>query len=358
MANIVTGKTDTSGALSIAPKAVKSVLIVGANASALVDSDAIFSISGTDDAKAKFGEDSPVVKMVRILITNGVDNIKGMVIPKHGLETEYATVSDAYSHSLNVSLGESSVKCILCDTNEKTVIMAVKTHLTLAESNDLFRYAVFAPDSTKTTQDELTAFATEIDSSRIFVPGPAVVDTSANVLTSGVYAMAGLTSLIMTETSDPALPMNGVSILGLGGVNRNVIMSERKILADNGVTALYTDAGYPTVHRLVTSAKTDKAIWQEGTTRFIADDVLESVETTLKANFKRTKNVARVLDAIKTTVKGVLETKAGLEIIEDFDASTLSVVKDPEDMYGALVSYDFDVVTPLYTITITQSMKL
>ena len=114
---------------------------------------------------------------------------------------------------------------------------------------------------------------------------------------------------------------------------------------------------HPTIHRLVTSYTTD-VIWQEGTTRFIADTVLETIENTLRANYKRTKNVTRILDSIKTTVKGILENFEALEIIENFDPSTLTVVKDPSDIYGALVDYEFDVVTPLYTITINQHMKL
>ena len=95
-----------------------------------------------------------------------------------------------------------------------------------------------------------------------------------------------------------------------------------------------------------------------GTTRMIADNVLESVETRLRAKFKRTKNVTRILASIRTEVIDVLTEKNGLEIIENFDPATVSVIKDPTDTYGALVDYEFDVVTPLYTITITQHMKI
>jgi hypothetical protein len=136
-----------------------------------------------------------------------------------------------------------------------------------------------------------------------------------------------------------------------------MLESEKSLLAANGVTVLYNSNGVPAIHRLVTSYTKDE-VWHEGTTRFIADHVLETVEGTLRANYKRTKNVARILDSIKTTVKGVLENFEALEIIENFDPSTLTVVKDSSDMYGALIDYEFDVVTPLYTITINQHMKL
>ena len=53
-----------------------------------------------------------------------------------------------------------------------------------------------------------------------------------------------------------------------------------------------------------------------------------------------------------------MEKIQGLEIIENWDEATLTVARDPQDLYGALVDYEFDVVTPLYTITIRQHMKL
>ena len=86
--------------------------------------------------------------------------------------------------------------------------------------------------------------------------------------------------------------------------------------------------------------------------------MLASVIAKLRANYKRTKNVTRILNSIKTDVITVLEEKEGLEIIQEFDRATVSVVKDPDDIYGALVDYEFKVVTPLYTITITQHMKV
>ncbi|NMA75632.1 MAG: hypothetical protein GX963_16100 [Bacteroidales bacterium] len=162
----------------------------------------------------------------------------------------------------------------------------------------------------------------------------------------------------MTEKLDPALPMNGVQIRGFAGVSRMMLASEMDVLVNSGITPLYNDGGLPTIYRLVTSDIDEGKIWQEGTTRFIADYTLETVQNTLRDRYKRTKNVIRILDSIRTTVKSTLETLEGLEIIENFDASTLTVVKDPSDLYGALIDYEFDVVTPLYTITINQHMKL
>lgn len=352
MANKVTGKTDTTGAMNIAPTMPKSVLVIGkvtGSATKLTDPNTVFPITGTSDAQERFGDGSILVKAVKVLVQNGVDNIFGVIV-----DSEKDPITDGYADALGASLGEASIKVIVSDDYTDGVVSEIKTHLAMAESEDMFRYSVVATD--KDSRDEIIEYAkTKVDNSRIFIPFPACTD-STGTRTNPVLVAAGMAGAIMSETSDPALPMNGVTINGIGNVDRAVLESERNMLANNGVTAIYND-GAPTIHRLVTSYTTDK-IWQEGTTRFIADYVLENVENTLRLKYQRTKNVARILDSIKTTVKGLLENYIVLEIIENFDVSTLTVVKDPTDNYGVLVDYEFDVVTPLYTISINQHMKL
>lgn len=353
MANKVTGSTDTSGALTTIPKAVKSVLIVakaGTDKTSDVGEKEVFSITGTSDAVATFGADSVAQKIVRVLISNGVNNIKGIVVP--------ATGDTALADALEASLADDTIKCIITDTNDTTTISALKDHLTMAESNDLFRYAFIAPNAEDTAdQTKLVAFAKTVSSNRIFIPGPSLLNSDGTTVADPQVVAAGLAGLVMTETDDPALPMNGVALAGFGAVTRMVLESERNALANAGITALYTDGGSPTVWRLVTSA-IDDPVWQEGSTRFIADYVLERIETMLRANYKRTKNLLRILEAIRSDIKVVLEDIESLEIIENFDPATLTVSRDPSDLYGALVDYEFDVVTPLYTITINQHLKL
>lgn len=353
MANKVTGSTDTTGALSVAPTLAKSVLLVAQKNGDVAKETApntVFSIVGTSDAADKFGANSIMIKAVKALIQNGSDNIYGIIVDSR-IEGD-TDISANYATALEASLGEASVKMIVLDSFDEKIITELKTHLSMAEIDDMFRYAVVPP--AENDRDKIIEFAKSINDSRVFVPG-AVFTDGTNTIDRTIVA-AGISGVIMTETNDPALPMNGVVIRGIGSVDRTVLESERNMFAQNGVVAIYND-GDPTINRLVTSYTKDK-IWQEGTTRFIADYVLENVENTLRSNYKRTKNVTRILDSIKTTVKGLLENFDNLEIIENFDASTLTVVKDPTDSYGAIVEYEFDVVTPLYTITINQHMKI
>lgn len=354
MANKVTGSTDTSGALTTAPSILKSILVVGTKkegSTTEVKENTIFGITGTADARAVFGGNEVVEKIVKVFIQNGANYINGMIL---------GSSETAMADALEASMSDKSIKVIITEGNDTTTIAALKDHLTLCEKNDMFRYGVIAPtEEASATQTVLVAFAKTVDSDRIFIP--STLPTLNGAVVDPQVAAAGLGALIMTETDDPALPMNGVSMAGYSGLARTMLETEMKILANNGVTPLYLEGTAPTVYRLVTSCVTDESnhtIWQEGTTRFIADYVLENNENMLRANYKRTKNVTRILKAIRGDIKINMEKFEAAEIIENWDESTLTVVKDPKDQYGALVDYEFDVVTPLYTITIKQHMKL
>lgn len=352
MANKVTGSTDASGALTTTPKAVKSVLVIGKVKGEATDETIrekeIFAITGTADAISVFGADSIMHSVVRALIAGGCDNIRGIVVP--------ATGETALADALEVTMSDNTIKCIVADNNDTATVSAVKDHLVVAESNDKFRYACFAPSAENTaSQTKLTAYANTIDCDRIFIPGATLLQNDAEA--DPQVIAAGLAAAIMTETDDPALPLNGVTLKGFNGMQRTMLEAEMNALANAGVTPIYMEGSTPAIFRLVTS-KIDDKVWQEGTVRFVADYVLESNETLLRANYKRTKNVTRVLNAIRDDIKINMEKMQGLEIIENWDEATLTVARDPKDLYGALVDYEFDVVTPLYTITIRQHMKL
>ena len=355
MANKVTGSTDTSGALTTAPSIMKSILVVGTkkeNSTTEIKENTVFGITGTADAKAAFGDNAVVEKIVKVFIQNGADYINGMILS--------GSSETAMADALEASMTDKSIKVIIPEGNDTKTIAALKDHLALCEDNDMFRYGVIAPtEEASATQTTLIAYGKTVDSDRIFIP--STLPTLNGAVVDPQVAAAGLGALIMTETDDPALPMNSVSMAGFSGLSRTMLEAEMKILANNGITPLYLEGTSPTVYRLVTSCVTnesDHKVWQEGTTRFIADYVLENNENMLRANYKRTKNVARILKAIRGDIKINMEKFEAAEIIENWDESTLTVVKDPNDQYGALVDYEFDVVTPLYTITIRQHMKL
>lgn len=358
MANKIIGRTDTTGNVSIVTNSDRAVLLVGSGDDET--KEVLFQINSTTEASTHFGSKSNAPEIVRILIRNGVTNIKGICIGEVGDAKPYTKETDAYAAALAKSMSAEDIMCVVLDKSDKTLYSTVKDHLAKAETEDMYRYAVVGCGSAVNTTTLAIAEATAIDSDRIVIPYPNMVDDAGTVVDGSITA-AGVAAAIVTQTNDPALPVSGVSMSGYGGVATKLPKNEFDMLCNGCVVPIYVEGGVPYIYRLVTTAQKSgggDSIWHDATTRLIADNVLDSVMAKLRANYKRTKNVSRVLNSIKTDVIGVLEDKEGLEIIQNFDRDTVSVIRDPKDIYGALVDYEFQVVTPLYTITITQHMKV
>lgn len=367
MANKIIGKTDVSGAMnlgSVTSNSKRPVLLIGEGVD--TTKEIVFKIRGTTDAAAHFGSTSPCNDIVKALILNGVKSIFGICVGDVGTDNTapYNTSADAYAAAMDKSLVESEIMVVLLDTTDTDVHKKMADHLVTAESADIYRYGVVGVPAATTDADAVMALSKTLNSDRMFMGFPNVVDANNNVL-DGCITAAGVAAVLNTQTDDPALPTNNTPMAGFGGVSDQITEDTMNKLADAGVTAIFPENGQPTIWRMVTTAQklgdeedAQHSIWHDGTTRLIADDVLGTVLAKLKANYKRTKNVTRVLDSIRTDVINVLDNKLALEIIEEYDPALVTVVKDPKDHYGALVDYEYKVVSPLYTITVTQHVKI
>lgn len=412
MANKIIGRTDTSGAVnlgSITSNSKRPVLVIGEGVD--TTKEVIFKVRGTTDVITHFGKDSPCNDIIKALIKNGVKVIRGMNIGSVGTEQDvqktvqagddgqpiigedgkyiyvtdgdgydgattvtekelvggaYASKKEAYSAAFDASLVDGEIMVIILDTTDTTVYAALKDHLALAESesHNLFRYGVVGVPAEMTDIDEVMNLAATINSDRMFMGFPNVVDEN-NTILDGTITAAGVAAILNTQTNDPALPTNNTVMASFGGVASKLTEEAMAEIADAGVVAIFPEIDTtPTIWRMVTTAQKTQgdeaieSIWHDATTRLIADNVLSSVLAKLKANYRRTKNVARVLDSIRTDIIGILDQKLALEIIEEYDPEMVTVVKDPEDRYGALADFEYKVVSPLYTITVTQHVKI
>lgn len=347
----VTGTTDTSNAMSAQPAANKVVVVVGVGGTTpSADINTIFNVIGTSDAASKWGADADAVSMVDMLIKNGATNIKGIRV---GAATPPATPAE-YDAALDVLLSDSSIRIIVLDTSDATIQAEAVNHLALAEAEDMYRYFVPAIPADLTLATIATLAGT-FDNKRVILPGLYTVDDGNNV-SDGILIASAVAGVLSCETKDPALPLNSVQLKGFGGVKEVYKKAEYDALVVAGVTPIAKDVdGTPYIYRCVTTYTTD-AIWTEQTTVMIADEVLKTNIDSIKSKYKRTKNVVRILDAYRTTIIANLQRFNDLEIIENFDKKTVIVRKSTTDPYGAEIEYTFDVVTPLYNVTITQSM--
>lgn len=383
MANKIIGRTDTSGAVSlgsITSNSKRPILLIGQG----VDEkkEVIFKINGTKDAIAHFGETSPFVEIVKALVLNGVKVLEGMNIGTVGTSVagtdeefgdgdtpspgtpavtyDYPTIDKAYAAAYEKSLVDKEIMIIILDTDSADARKDLAVHLKTAENADIYRYAVVGVPKTITDIENVQDMVTKINSDRIFVPFPNLLNTDGELL-DGTFTAAALAAVLNTQTDDPALPTNSIAITGFGGVSIQFLESDLKTMADSGICAFFNEDGVATTWQNVTTAQKEKgdfSIWHDATTRLIADNVLATVLAKLKANYRRTKNITRVLDSIRGDIIAILENKLALEIIEEFDEELCTVVKDPEDRYGALADFEYKVVSPLYTITVTQHIKI
>lgn len=410
MANKIIGKTDISGALNlggITANSKRPVLVVGEG----VDEtkEVVFRLRGTADAATHFGPTSPCNNIIRALILNGVKVVYGICVGDVGTETQvsktvaadeennpikdsegnytiiedtnsyegntatvqvtelvggaYASKAEAYAAAFKQSLADTEVMLIILDTCDSTIFDPLAKHLKDAEAADLYRYAVVGMPASVTDNLKVIEMAEKLNSDRMFIGFPNLVDDN-NITLDGYMTAAGIASILNTKTDDPALPTNNIGVVGFGGVSSKIDEEAYTELMDFGVVPFVIEDGIPVIWRMVTTAQKStgaqalESIWHDATTRLIADDVLSTVLAKLKHNYKRTKNVVRILNAIRTDIISVLDQKLAVEIIEEFDPNLVTVVKDPNDRYGALADFEYKVVSPLYTITVTQHIKI
>lgn len=410
MANKIIGKTDISGALNlggITANSKRPVLVVGEG----VDEtkEVVFRLRGTADAATHFGPNSPCNNIIRSLILNGVKVVYGICVGDVGTEQEvtktvaadeggnpitdeqgnytiiddpssyegntttaqvtelvggvYASKAEAYEAAFRQSLADPEVMLIVLDTCDEEVFTPLAKHLKEAENADLYRYAVVGIPASVTENLKVIELAERLNSDRMFIGFPNLVDED-NITLEGYMTAAGIASILNTKTDDPALPTNNLGVVGFGGVSAKIDEAAYTELMDFGVVPFVIEDGNPVIWRMVTTAQKStgaqalESIWHDATTRLIADDVLSTVLAKLKHNYKRTKNVTRILNAIRTDIISVLDQKLAVEIIEEFDPNLVTVVKDPNDRYGALADFEYKVVSPLYTITVTQHIKI
>lgn len=362
MANNFKTSTDTSGASSVVATTEKPVILISSKETTGTGvASTLFDIIGTADTAEAFGVTSKMVSVVKYLIKNGATSIKGIIVPAVVAPATISTVyQDVFDSLLNINY-KSAVFVVAA--TDSAVNAELVTFLGSAEDENKFFYGVIAPLVTDITPTMLVTTAGVLNCSRLFYPAPVLTSDGSNV--DPTLVQAAIAAKISSETDDPALPMNNVELIGFDGVSQTFRGADLTTLVNGGVTPIIVPTGgtNPVVYRLVTTRTKDSAgasekIWQEGTTRFSADYVLNNVVTRLMANYKRTKKLSRVLDAIRTDVIDVCTKCDALEIIENFDKNTVTVRNDPEDNYGCLVDYSIDIVTPLYTITITQHVKL
>ena len=164
----------------------------------------------------------------------------------------------------------------------------------------------------------------------------------------------------MAASGDPAIPLNGAALRGLGGVSQLYSDNDIDLLVRGGVTPLEAVSGVVSPVRGITTRTTtggaQDTTWRELTTILVVDNVIPSIRQSLRSRFSRSKNTAQTRGAIRSQVIVELENKLKAEIIDSYGEVTASVYE--EDPTVCLVEFSFAVAHGLNQIYLTAHITI
>lgn len=296
-----------------------------------------------------FGEDvvgSPGMStLLRLLFQNGAATVMAVSVEK-----------DDYASAFAALQKEENLQIMVCDSGDATVQQALRESVTAASEARRERIAVVGMDGVDTT--ELTERAAALNCERMVLVGPNVLDSSGTAL-PGMFAAAAVAGAIAAG-SDPAIPLNGTALKGLGGVSANYSDNDIDLLVRGGVTPLEAVGGVVSPVRGITTRSTtggtQDITWRELTTILIVDDVIPTIRSSLRSRFRQTKNTAQTRGAIRTQVIVELESKLRAQIIDSYGEVAVSVYD--QDPTVCLVEFDFAVAHGLNQIHLTAHITI
>ena len=315
------------------------------------ETDRAVTLTGPAAGISAFGEDGDAPGMaaiLRLLFAGGASSVTAVRVADEGGLEDYQRAFAA--------LGKENVQVLVCDSGDAAVQKALRTAVEEASALRRERIAVVGCEGADVSG--LIARAAELNSERMVLVGPDALDAAGKPL-SGVFAAAAVAALAASG-SDPAVPLNGAEVKGLGGLAADYSDADIDLLVRGGVTPLESSGGVVSPVRGVTTRTTTggapDASWRELTTILIVDDVIPAVRDALRSKFARSKNTARARAAIRSQVIVELEKKRAAEIIDGYDGVTVTPSED--DPSVCLVEFGFSVAHGLNQVRLTVHIEI
>ena len=278
-------------------------------------------------------------------LKNGAGVVYG-VPAEGGWEAAFQTVA-----------GLKDVSVVVCGSTDLAVQQAMKAMVEECSAARKERIAVAACGAGEPL-GELLVRAGALNCERVVLaaPGGLAADGSAG---DGTLCAAALAGAIAGNT-DPALPLSGVELKGVGGLNVLYEDGEIDLLIRGGVTPLESVGDGVSVVRAVTTRTTTggapDGTWRELTTVLVVDEVIPGIRSALRARFSRVKNTAQTRGAVRSQVVLELEDRVNRQIIDSYEDVT--VVPLESDPTVCLVEFSFTVACGLNQIWLSAHITV
>ena len=291
------------------------------------------------EAVSAFGGGN-MVALVKLLLENGAPEVYACAVTDSDYDTAFSAL-----------MGAAAVRYMVCDSRSAAV--HAKLSAAIAGADEQSKYRIGIVESGETARDKLVSAAAALNSERMVLVSHHETDGVSGAVAAAVCgAVAG--------ESDPAVPLGGAALSGLGEIGGNFSDSDLELLLRGGVTALETVGGAVSVVRGVTSrTKTAGAAddtWHDLGTILIVDEVIPGIRDALRAGFARAKNTAQTRGAIRTRVVIELESYQQREIIDGY--SDVRAEADESDGSICAVSFCFGVAHGLSRVELKANITI
>ena len=285
--------------------------------------------------------DCVLSRMAQLAIRNGAGVVYG--IP----------AGEDYAEAFAVAAGIENVGVVVCDSTDLKVQQALKAVVEECSAARRERIAVVG-GAAEESVEELIERAAGLNCERMVLVAPGAGDGSGGAICAAAVSGA------IARSSDPALPLGGAQLYGLGELECGYDDGEIDLLVQGGVTPLETLAGSCYVVRGVTTrTKSGGAVdstWRELTTILVVDEVIPGIRNALRAKFGRAKNTAQSRGAIRSLVVMELEKRVSREIIDGYEDVTVSALDT--DPTVCLVEFAFTVAHGLNQIWLSAHITV
>lgn len=258
-----------------------------------------------------------------------------------------------YEDAFAVMAALEDVSIVVCDSTDLAVQQKLKTAVQECSAVRRERIAVVGGAAEETVV-QLTERAAQLNCERMVLVAPGAGDGSGGAMCAAAVAGA------IAGGSDPALPLGGAQLYGLGELECSYNDGEIDLLVQGGVTPLETLAGACYVVRGVTTRTKSGGVvdhtWRELTTILVVDEVIPGIRNALRAKFGRAKNTVQGRGAIRSQVVMELERRVSREIIDGYEDVTVSALDT--DPTVCLVEFAFTVAHGLNQIWLSAHITV